>query len=172
MAGQAGSLERLAIEYGAALSELGKWLDGEATLSTLEEFGASYPPALLTHPGFAAAQRATVGAAREVRGALAELGAAVEAGDAVQIVARGLQLLGRARALTDSFGQLGAQLQTAGGALGVPPAQVSHVTTNLERKLVHFALTRQLDIVPAVGATMTLLGLVERTFTPAQAGAP
>jgi hypothetical protein len=172
MAGQAGSLERLAIEYAAALGELAKWLDGEATLSTLEEFGAQYPPELLTHPGFAAAQRATVGAARELSGAVGDLMAAVQAGDVVQIVARAVHVLGRARALTDSFGQLGAQLQAAGGALGVPPAQVSNVTTNLPRRLVDFALTRQLDLVPGVGATMTLLGIVERTFTPAQAGAP
>ena len=172
MSGQAGSLERLAIEYADALRELAKWLDGEATLGTLEEFGASYPPELLTHPGFATAQRATVGAARELSGAVGDLVAAVEAGDVVQIVARAVHVLGRAQALTASFGQFGAQLQAAGGALGVPAAQITNVTTDLPRKLVDFALTRQLDLVPGVGATMTLLGIVERTFTPAQAGAP
>jgi hypothetical protein len=172
MAGQAGSLERLAIEYAGALQELAKWLDGDEVLSTLEEFGANYPPGLLTHAGFVTAQRATVGAAGELGGAVGDLVASVEAGDVVQIVARGLHVLDRARALTESFGQLGAQLQAAGAALGVPAAQVNALTAGLPRKLVDFTLTKQLDLVPAVGATMTLLGIVERTFTPAQAGVP
>jgi uncharacterized protein DUF6603 len=172
MAGQAGSLERLAIEYAVALRELAKWLDGDEVLSTLQQFGASYPSGLLTHAGFATAQRATVGAANELGDAVGDLMSSVEAGDVAQIVARALHVLDRARALTDSLGQLSAQLQAAGTALGVPAAQVNALTTDLPRKLVDFTLTQQLDLVPAVGATMTMLGIVERTFTPAQAGTP
>ena len=173
MADRAGSVERVAIELAAALQDLAVALDEELVLETLARFGVAFPPSLLTHPGFAAARLSTASAAEELGPAVRGLVDAIENEDVPGIIARGITVLNAVGGVIGSFGELTAQLQVAGPAQpGVTPAQVATLTADFPRKLRDFAITEGLDIVPGVGATLTLLGLVERTYDPGQPGNP
>lgn len=173
MADQAGSIERLALELGNALTQVTRLLGPEQALETLAELGVAFPPELLAHPGFETARANTVQAAGDLRFAMGSLAAAIESENVVQIVAGGVDVLNRAGQVIGSFAGLSAQLQAAGpGMPGVSAAQVTELTTDFPRKLFDFVVTEQLDIVPAVGATLTFAGLLERTYHPAAPGNP
>jgi hypothetical protein len=173
VADRAGTLERLALELGSALRRVGALLGPDEVLHTFAEFGVAFPPELLTHPGFSSAQQTTVAAAGALSSDMEQLVAAIEAEDVGQIAASGVQLIEAARGVIASFNDLTAQLQAAGHTLpGVTPAQIAELTTDFPRKLLDFAVVEGLDTVPAVGATLTVFGLVERTFHPADPANP
>jgi hypothetical protein len=171
MADQAGSIERLGLELGGALRQVGALLGPDQALETLADFGVAFPPQLLAHPGFSAARSATVEAADSLSTAMTELLSAIEGEDVEQIVAQGLLVLTGAAEVIDSFENLNTQLQAVGPTMpGVTPAQIAELTNDLPAKLLDLLIVRQLDIVPAVGATLTLLGLIERAYHAAPPG--
>lgn len=165
MPDQAGTLERLATELANALEPLATLFHRDAVLSTLAQMGVLFPEDLLAHGGFDAARQNTVDAASALRPAIEDLAAAIDAEDTGGIIAAGVHVLDRAGTLIASFPQLRNQLQAAGAGLpGITPAQVTQLTTDFPRKVLDLTIVEQLDILPAVGATLTLLGLVDRTF--------
>ena len=173
MAAQPGSIERLAQELGGAVGLIGTLLSPEEALETLAEFGVVFPPQLLEHPGFDSARKATVSAAEGLDTALDELGAAIEAGDELEIVAAGLGVLVEVGLVVGSFVQLKSALDTAGPTMpGVTSAQVAELTNDFGGKLLDLLIVRALDIEPAVGATLTLFGLIERTYHSADPEKP
>jgi uncharacterized protein DUF6603 len=170
---QPGSLERLAGELGNVLGRLAALLGPDQVLDTLAQFGVAFPTQLLAHPGFAAAQRTTTTAAQDLGSATGQLATAIESGDVGQIVAQGVRVLEGAGRVIASFDDLKAQLQAAGPTMpGVTAAQIADLTNEFPGKLLDFVVTEGLDIVPAVGATLALLGLVDRTYHPADPANP
>jgi hypothetical protein len=173
MAAQPGSIERLAQELGGAVRQVGTLLSPEEALETLAEFGVVFPPQLLENPSFSTARGATVSATEGLDTALGELGAAIEAGDELEIVAAGLGVLVEVGLVVGSFVQLKSAIDTAGPTMpGVTPGQVAELTNDFPGKLLDLLIVRRLDIEPAVGATLTLFGLIERTYHPAEPGNP
>jgi len=165
---QAGSLERLAAELGSALRRLTVLLGPDEALETLARFGVGFPRQMLAHPGFAAAQRTTTTSAADLGSATQALITAIEGGDVAQLVAQGLAVIESAGRVISSFEDLTAQLQAAGPTMpGVSAAQVTDLTNDLPSKLLDLVVTEALDIVPAVGATLAFLGLVDRIYHPA-----
>ena len=173
MPDRTGSVERIALELGNALAEVQRLLSPEEALRTIAEFGVDFPPDLLAHPGFAAARSATVTAAEDLDAAMRDLVAAIGSEEALQIVVQGARTLEEAARVTGSFADLRAQLLIAGPTMpGVTPAQVAELTNELPSKLFDFLVVEQLDAVRAVGASLTVLGLIERTYHPADPANP
>lgn len=173
MADRAGSVERIAIELADSLNRLAVALDSDEVLETLAAFGVAFPDTLLTHPGFDAARLSTAAAAGELGPAVAALLQAIGDEDVAAIVVQSGAVLNAVGGVVGSFGELTSQLQTAGAAQpGVTPAQIAALTADFPRKLRDFAITEGLDIVPGVGATLTLLGLVDRAFDPGDPNNP
>jgi hypothetical protein len=169
----AGTVERVGLELSAALGRVPQALGPDQVLETFTRFGVEFPPQLLAHAGFETARGASVQAAADLRTATNELLNAVSGGDAVQIVAKGAQLTAANAAVAGTFGGLSTQLQAAAPSLpGVTAAQVATLTADFPRKLFDFLVVEQLDIVPAVGATMTFLGLVDRAYHAADPAHP
>jgi hypothetical protein len=173
MPDRTGSIERIALELGAALREVQRLLSHQEALGTIAQFGVAFPSDLLAHPGFAAARSATETAAGDLDAAIRGLVTAIGNENALEIVVQGARMLEAAARVTGSFADLQAQIQVAGPTMpGVTPAQVAELTTDLPGKLFNFLVVEQLDTVPAVGATLTMLGLIDRTFHPADPNTP
>ncbi|MGN6257345.1 MAG: DUF6603 domain-containing protein [Solirubrobacterales bacterium] len=173
MPDQPGSIERLALELGGAIRDVGGLLGLERALETLAQFGIAFPPQLLEDAGFSAAREAVVSTANELDKALGELGTAIEAGDEGEMASAAIGVVTEVAAVVASFVQLKNQLDAVGPAMpGVTSAQVAELTADFPKKLFDFLIVNRLDIVPAVGATMTLLGLIERTYHPADPNNP
>ena len=173
MADRSGSIERVALELGNALSEVQRLLSSEEALPTIAEFGVEFPPELLAHTGFAAARTTAVTAAGDLSAAMRDLVAAIGSEDPVQIVVQGARTLEAAAGVTGAFAELRAQLQLAGPTMpGVTAAQITELVTDFPAKLFDFLAVLQLDAVPAVGAALTMLGLIDRTFHPADPSNP
>jgi hypothetical protein len=169
----AGTVERVALELGNALRELQRVLAPDHTLETLAQFGVAFPPQLLADPGFETARSVTVKATEDLDGAIADLRAAIAAENTGAIVIHGIRVLEAANRTRTAFADLQAQLLSVGPTMpGVTAAQIAELTTNFPEKLFNFLVTEQLDTVPAVGATLTMLGLVDRTYHPAPPGSP
>jgi hypothetical protein len=173
MPDRTGTLERIAMELGNALRQVGKVLAPEETLRTLSEFGVDFPSQLLDDPGFAAARSSAVTAADDLGGAIEDLVGAIEADDVAGLILHGLRTIEAAARVTMSFDDLVGQLQVTGPTMpGVTAAQITELTNNFPTRLFDFLVTEQLDSVPAVGATLTMLGLIERTWHPPETGNP
>jgi hypothetical protein len=161
----AGTIERVAIELGTALRQIGTWLSPDEVLSTLASFGVAFPPQLLQHAGFAAARQTTADAAEEVGGGVQALVAAIEAEDVPAIVQESVRTLTAIKTVIESFDDFTGQLQVAGQTMpGVTPAQLAELTNDFPRKLLDFVITEQMDVIAGVGSTLTLAGLIERTY--------
>jgi len=173
MPDQPGSIERLALELGGAIRDVGALLHPETTLETLAQFGVAFPAELLENPGFSTARAATVSAADELDKAIGELGTAIEGGEASDMASAAIGVVTEVAAVVASFVQLKNQLDVVGPTMPeVTPAQVAELTDDFPNKLFEYLIVSRLDIVPAVGATMTLLGLIERTYHPAAPANP
>ena len=161
----AGTLEVIGREIGQPLRQLEGLLHPEQVFETLAHFGVSFPPELLQHAGFENARKSVSDAARGISPLMADLGAAIDSGDAVGIAAEGLKLLNQIGQVIASFDSLRDAIQAAQPTLpGVTPQQVDDLTNDFPRKLLDLLLVNQLDTVPAVGATLTVLGLLDREF--------
>jgi hypothetical protein len=163
MAEQAGTLEQLAIELAQSLAPLAGLLSQDEVLETLGRFGVAFPEGLLAHGGFDASRQATSDAATALGPAVEALVNAIESGDPVSIVSEGLKVLEQAGEVINSFAALQGQIMAAAAGLpGVTAAQVNDLATDFPRKLLDLLIADQLDIIPAVGATLTLAGVIER----------
>lgn len=173
MADRTGSLERLALELGNALREAMRLLGPEQVLETLARFGVAFPSELPALPAFATARGAVVGTAGDLAEDMQALTAAIEAEDVPQIIARGVEVTGDVGRLVAAFGDLARQLQAVGPTLpGVTPAQIAALAADFPNRMRDLLLADALDVVPAVGASLTFVGLVDRTEQPALPGVP
>ncbi|HKG46741.1 MAG TPA: DUF6603 domain-containing protein [Pyrinomonadaceae bacterium] len=165
-----GTIELIGREVGQPLQRLAGLLGHNEVLETLANFGVAFPPQLLANAGFENARQASSDAANGLAPLLSDLGAAIDADDSGRMIEKGLQLFGQVAEIIASFTTLRNAIQAAQPTLpGITPQQVNDLTADFPRKLLNLLLVTQLDTVPAVGATLTVLGLIEREF---QAGDP
>jgi hypothetical protein len=165
MPDQAGTLERLAEQLAAVLAPVAGLLSDDQVLDTLAELGVQFPDELLTEPTIGAARQTITAAAEQLGPLTAELAAAIEAQQVARMAAAGLAVVAQCTRLIASFADLVTALQNAGPTLpGISPAQVAELVTDLPRKLLDLLLLSVLDLSPAVGAAMTILGVVQREF--------
>lgn len=173
MSGQAGTLEQLALELASILSQIGSRMQSGRVRETLGLLGVYFPEQLLANAGFVAATDATATAAQAVQPEVTALLAAIQADDTTAIVARGAAVLTRTGQTIASFANVANQLQAVGPTLpGVSPQQVSDLVADFPRKLLDLFIASVLDLIPAVGGTVTLLGIVEKVEIPGDSGNP
>lgn len=173
MPDQAGTVERLAIELARAIARIAGKLSDDVVLDTLEELGVRFPDAFVTDPVIAAARNTIVTVTGELDGLVAQLGDAIDSGDTTGMVAAGLALVTQVGRVTAAIPELGNAVQNRGPTFpGVTPAQITELVTDLPRKLTALAFADILELSPSTGAVLTLLGIVERTFVPADPANP
>jgi hypothetical protein len=160
MPNQTSTLEQIGLELANALAHVPSSLRGTLLPETLAELGISFPGAIPAGVVSAANGAATAGEAiPTVVGALV---AAVQAGDDVQILAKGVELLARVGQVIEGFASLGTGLSAAG--VSVPG--------DFGQRLFDLFVVDHLDGTPAAGNALTLLGVIERIEHPAAGATP
>ena len=170
---QSGTLEQLALELSGILGQAGSRMRSGRVRETFGLLGVYFPPELLANAGFVSAADATATAAEALKPEVAALLTAIEHGDTAAIVAQVAVLLARIGQTIDSFDAVANQLQVVGPTLpGVSASQVTELVNDFPRKLLDLFIATSLDRVPAVGGTLTLLGVVEKVPIPGDTGDP
>jgi hypothetical protein len=161
----AGTIEVILSELGLVLVTASTHLQRGVVLETLQRMGASLPSALLSDEGFDTARTDTVSAATGLQPKIDALGDAIDAGGFIDI-ATGLGELGAAiGSMIASFTDIGDAIAAALPSLpGVDVAAVTALTDDFERRFFEFLIIDQADQIPAIGALLTALGLIERTW--------
>jgi len=173
MAGQAGTLEQLALELAGILGQVGTRMRSTNVQQTLGLLGVYFPDQLLANAGFVAATDATATAAQAIEPEVTALLAAIDADDTVQIAARVATVLAKTTQTLASFTNVANQLQAVGPTLpGVTAQQVNDLVAGFPRKLLDLFIAESLDIIPAVGGTLTLLGVVDKVAIPGDPANP
>jgi hypothetical protein len=173
MSGQAGTLEQIALELAGVMSQVGTRMHSRQIRDTLAQLGVYFPDDLLTKPAFVASADATAAAAAAVETEATALVAAIDADNTAQIVAHGLALITKIGQTIQSFTAVGTQLQLVGPTLpGITAAQVNDLVAGLPKKLLDLFIADLLDMIPAVGGTLTLLGIVDRIEVAGDPGNP
>ena len=163
MSDQPGTLEQLAILLGRVLARVSARLGDDQLRETLAALGVALPPALLQQPAVVAARDALTSAADQLPAAVEQLVAAAEQGDLGAIVQRGEQVRTNALALVAKLATLPAALDSARAAFPeITDAAIANLIDGFPRKLLDLVTAEVLDEVPAVGAALTMVGLVER----------
>lgn len=169
----AGTIELIALEISRPLRRLESLFAPEQVLGTLQQFGVTFTDQLLQNNAFENARRATTDAAHGLAPLVEGLGSAIGAGNAGDIIAKGLAVIAQSGQIVKTFEGLRAAIQTAGPGLpGITPAQITDLTNNFASKLFDLLLVDHLDTVPAVGSVLTVLGIVEREFHAGVDGDP
>ncbi len=171
MADPAGTLEVLARALGSALSPLELELTPERVLDLFAGLGVLFPADLLSQPAFTSALNGGSSAAGELPADLDALAQAVEAGDAAQILEKGLAVLADVAALIEAIDTLATALSSAANALpGMTPAQVTAFAQSLPRKLMDQVLASTLEErQQTLAAILVLAGVIERSYEPGDA---
>jgi hypothetical protein len=173
MAGQPGTLENIALELTQVLKRLEDLLRPDTLLATLAEFGVAFPDQLLQNTALMASCSNTASSAAALSTLVQNLVSAIEAGDDGQIVAAGVALLEQIGKVITTFSALESQLQIAAATMpGVTAQQVNDLVNNFPARLLDFLIVHQLDAIPSVGAALTVAGLIDRQFHPADPTSP
>jgi hypothetical protein len=173
MPDQAGTVERLAIELARVIARIAGKLDDDAVLDTFEELGVRFPDAFVTDPVITAARTTIVTVTGELDGLITQVGDAIEAGDVAGMVAAALALVTQVGRVGAAIPELANAVQTRGPTFpGITPAQITELVSDLPGKLTDLAFADVLQLSPSAGAVLTLLGVVERTFVPADPANP
>src|SRR6185312_14898170 len=125
MAGQAGTLEQLALELAGILGQVGTRMRSTNVQQTLGLLGVYFPDQLLANAGFVAA---------------------TDADDTFQIAARVATVLAKTTQTLASFTNVANQLQAVGPTLpGVTAQQVNDLVAGFPRKLLDLFIAESLD---------------------------
>jgi hypothetical protein len=158
MAGQAGTLEQMALELAGILGQVGTRMRSSNDLKRLR-YARVLVDDLSERGEHACPGEASV---LEKDGEPTSL-AAIDADDTVQIAARVATVLAKTTQTLASFADVANQLQAVGPTLpGVTAQQVNDLVAGFPRKLLDLFIAESLDIIPAVGGTLTLLGVVDK----------
>jgi hypothetical protein len=167
VAANAGTFERIALELQNVVEPLASRLGDDRILDTLAELGVQFPPALLANAQFRTARQTITEGVRQLGPLLIELETAIAADDTAGIVAAATALVTQEGRLIASFADVGDALTPAAAGLpGVDPADVADLVNDLPRKLLDMLLADIFDLVPAVSATLQLLGILDRVPVP------
>lgn len=155
-----GTLERIAIELARALMRVPAGLRGQGLPDTLSTLGIGFPGAI--PGGVVSAGDAAATAADAVPGVLQTLIDAITADNEATIVSSAIELIARAGQITQAFVTFG----NAVSAAGVP------VPADFDSRLLELFVLDQLDVIPAVPNTLTLLGVIDETDHAGTPGDP
>ena len=168
-----GTLELAALELGRTLAQVGGRLGDERALDTFAELGVQFPEALLTNASFNSARGSITTAAGSLASQLTELEAAIEAGNTEKLVEIALKLATSIGQLITSFEQLVGALQSAAPSLaGITTQQVNEFVADLPERLLDLLLYDLFMLVPVVGATLEVFGVIERIHQPGEPSNP
>ena len=173
MPDRAGTIERLAIEVALALDQAAGRLAPGRVLETLVQLGTAFPEELLARQSLVTAIGVSSGTATAMIGTLGRLRTAIQNGDVAAIASAGLELAGQARQLLASFDGIATALRAEGPTLpGITAAQVDELTTDFRNKLRDLFVADHLDVITSVGATLTVLGVIDRQRRPGNPAEP
>lgn len=173
MSDSPGTFEVAILEISRAVGGIASRLSDDVVLDTFAELGVQFPPELLQDATFNSARSAVTTAGARLSAQVADLEAAIEGGQADQIVAAALALSTTIIQLITSFEQLPGALQAAAPALpGITAQQVNDLVADLPKRLLDLLLHDALAMVPAVGAILEIFGVVEREFHPGDPANP
>jgi hypothetical protein len=173
VAGQAGTLEQLALAFARVLQPAARWFDDDHALDTFTDMGVAFPAAFLTDPVITPARTGARTAAAALPPLLTNLEGAIASGDDVSIIASGAALFTGCAAVVTRFQQLASAIQAAGPGLpGITAAQVSQLTANFPADLLGLLAASIIDPVPVLGPLLTVLGVLEDTYNPGDPNDP
>jgi len=174
MAGEAGTLERLALLLGQMLAPLERQLASGQVLVLLQELGMSLPEELLAEPGFTEALSQGTAAAAQLPDQITRLVTAIENEQLSDVLSASVTIIEDAARVISSFDTIADELQAAGGSLpGVDPAVLGTFASELPVRLLQHIVLTYLEVYhPVLSSTAALLGLVERVQEPGTAGDP
>lgn len=174
MAGEPGTLERLALAVAGVIERIALNLDDDHVVETFIRQGVLFPDTLLTDPNLTPARTTVTNAVTGVTAAKAALQQAIDTGDATAVIGAGAALVAAAAAALHALSDLGQQLQAHGPDLaGIDAQQMTELVTGLPRKLLDVAIVDLLDTLPPVfTALLGLTGLITRTHQPGDPNNP
>jgi hypothetical protein len=178
MSGQ-GVLEALVAIVGEALAPFAERLQGDKAKDTLEQLGLRLPDSMFG-AGVADKIAEAATACSQLPEAVAELVAAVDAGDTGPIVEKAIALgtlIVRAGTAFAEFGTtLDASIQGSGGLSAAQKARLGAIAQKLPERFLHLALISYVEErQPRVKGALEIAGLfdgVEQPVDPADPSAP
>ena len=173
MAGKAGTLELIVLEFGRALSGLEKDLAADNLDSLIGQLGFQMPPGFSTQPGLANALQAIVDNASQLPALTANLSASIDT-DGISIGTYGKDLIAAVKALVDAINQVSVQIPAAAAAVGADPGAANALSSQFGKKLLDYAVIRYLEGYHAVALhVLGLFGLIDHVeIAPAGPGRP
>jgi hypothetical protein len=159
MAGTAGTLEQIAIEVANALVQASGRLRGTRLSTTLSELGIGLNP---IPAGVTNGAGSVATLADTLPNLVQQLFTAIDNEDEGQIISAGASLITCCGQIVVGFTQLQSALQSSG----------TTVPSDLDTRIFDLFVTTVLDVIPAVGATLTLIGIIERIPHVGVAGNP
>ncbi len=173
MADGAGTLETLAKQVALALQPLETQLTPANLIPFLSEMGLQFPPALLAQGGFMGAVTNCGTAAGALPAMVTQLLSDVTAGNDAAIVEDGIQLIEQIGKVISGIDQIGTQLNSVAGALGMNAAEVQNFAQTLTSNLISYLLISYLEnIQPGVVGMGNLLGILDYIPQPGVTGDP
>jgi hypothetical protein len=172
MPGTAGTLETIARHIGLALQPLKDRLASGQVLQLLAELGLQFP-AQLVQGNFLNALNAGAGAAGALPATITQLSTAIENDDENGIIAAGAQLVGEIGTVTAALEQIGTELHSISGTLGMNQAEVDKFAQDLPGNLLSYLLISYLEnLQPGVVGVGNLLGILDYMPNPGVNGDP
>jgi hypothetical protein len=173
MAGKAGTLEVLAQQLGRALQPLENQLTAENIIPFLGRLGLQFPASLTANASFMNAVQAGATSAGKLPALLTQLANDIENDQEAGILSDGLQLIQQIGAVVTALEQIGTELNTISGSLGLNPAEVSNFATNLARNLISLLLISYLrQLWSGSVGVLNALGVVQYLPNPGISGDP
>jgi len=177
MATQTGTLELIARELGLALSTLEQRVAAEGAENFIAELGLRLPSSVATDAQFINSITALSTAAAGLPTPIANLIAAIEAGDTGQILSTGSQVISAIGQVVTAAANLGTGLNAlAGSAAGLTAAQVAQLkkfAQQLPQRLFDFTVIEYLgNKGPKVLPVLALTGLIDDATMPGDPNNP
>lgn len=171
MAGNAGTLELLALELARALQPLGQRLSGASAEDFIAELGLRLPAGMIGQVQVTSAFGATGAASASLGPLVVELDQAIAENAAAQIARLGKSLITALNWVIDGTSQLGAAL--SGAAATLPGltlqqrAEIQAFAAELPRRLLAAAVVEHVrGKWPTAVPTLALLGLIDDEVDP------
>jgi hypothetical protein len=177
MAGQAGTLELLAMQLAKALQPLETQLASGNIGTFMAQLGLRLPDSIAGDAQLGASIASVATAAGALGPVISQLESAIEADDAAGIISAGVTLIGKLGDLLTNGIAIGTRLNDAiAGAAGLTSAQQAELAAfaaALPRKLIDYTLVEYLrQVAPTIVPTLSLLGVVDDSTTPGNPADP
>jgi hypothetical protein len=151
------------LELSKALQPIATRLESGQALALLEELGLKIPANVVT-PALSSAFSSVATSAQALPQQTQDLITAIEGGDALQIISKGLPLAQSAVSLITSFDTIATQLGAIGSIPGLSPADLAAFVAALPERLADTILFEYLrSYHTLIFSLLALFGIVEQT---------